>query len=166
VALSPDGKIILTGSEDGTARLWIAATGKPAHPPLMHRSPVGVVVFSPDGKTAITATKDKTAQLWDVATGKPIGPPLPCGAVPPGVGLTVATLFRPDGRAVLTGSSDGAHLWAVPAALAGDAYHIRLWVEVITGMELDASGAVVELNAKTWRERWDHLQKLGAPAVK
>ncbi len=32
VAFSPDGKIILTGSNDGTARLWDAANGRPLSP--------------------------------------------------------------------------------------------------------------------------------------
>jgi hypothetical protein len=77
--------------------------------------------------------------------------------------MTVAALFRPDGRAVLTGSSDRAHLWAVPVPVVGDADRIRLWVEATTGLELDAGGAVVELDAKTWRERGDRLQKLGGP---
>jgi WD40 repeat protein len=163
VAFSPNGKIVLTGSEDGTARFWVAATGKPACPPLVHRSPVAVVVFSPDGKTALTATKEETAQIWDVATGKPIGPPLPSGAVPPEAGMKVIALFRPDGRAVLTGTSERTHLWAVPVPVVGDADRIRLWVEVTTGLELDADGAVVELDAKTWRKRGDHLQKLGGP---
>jgi WD40 repeat protein len=161
VAFSPDGKMILTGSRDGTARLWDTATGKPAHPPLAHQSPVILVAFSPDGKTALTASKDQTAQLWDVATGKPVGPPLPCGSAESEGVMTAA--FRPDGKAVLAGTQNRAHLWAVPAPLAGDAERIRLWVEVCTGLELDASGAVVELGAAAWRGRWERLQKFGGP---
>jgi WD40 repeat protein/tRNA A-37 threonylcarbamoyl transferase component Bud32 len=159
VAFSPDGKIVLTGSEDGTARFWVAATGKPAHAPLVHRSPVAVVVFSPDSRTALTVNQEETARLWDVATGKPLGPALASGAERPQ--KVMAAAFRADGRAVLTAASDRAYLWGVPDPVAGDPDGIRLWVEVTTGLELDASGAVVELDAETWRQRWERLQELG-----
>ena len=69
VAFSPDGKTVLTGSDDGTARLWDAATGKPIGPPLPHQDAVNAVAFSPDGKTVLTGSWDKTARLWDAATG-------------------------------------------------------------------------------------------------
>jgi hypothetical protein len=43
---------------------------------------------------------------------------------------------------------------------------LRLWVEVATGLELDAGGAVIDLDARAWRERWNRLQKLGGPPIK
>ena len=71
MAFSPDGKTVITGSEDNTARLWDAATGRPLGPPLTHQGEVRAVAFSPDGKTVITGSRDKTARLWDVAAALP-----------------------------------------------------------------------------------------------
>ncbi|MGD2084612.1 MAG: AAA-like domain-containing protein [Candidatus Aminicenantes bacterium] len=56
VAFSPDGKTVLTGSSDGTARLWEAATGNPVSSPMIHGDWVYSVAFSPDGKTIMAAT--------------------------------------------------------------------------------------------------------------
>ena len=76
MAFSPDGKTILTGCWDRTARLWDAATGRPIGQPMRHPDVVWAVAFSPDGKTILTGGQDKTARLWDAATGQPVGPPL------------------------------------------------------------------------------------------
>jgi WD40 repeat protein len=48
-AFSPDGKTILTGSFDKTARFWDATNGRPVGQPLPHRGPVKAMTFSPDG---------------------------------------------------------------------------------------------------------------------
>ncbi len=106
VAFSPDGKTVLSGSWDKTARLWDAATGKPIGPPMAHQGPVQAVAFSPDGKTVLTGSEDETARLWDAATGKPIGSPMAHRAA------VWAVAFSPDGKTVLTGSFDkSARLW-------------------------------------------------------
>src|SRR5262249_55250758 len=53
-AFSPDGRTVLTGSLDGTARLWDAATGRPVGEPLRLGGAVWSVALSPDGKTVAT----------------------------------------------------------------------------------------------------------------
>ena len=106
VAFSPDGKTVLTGSCDKTARLWDAATGRPLGPPMTHQGVVVAVAFSPDGKTVLTGSRDKTARLWDAATGRPLGPPMTHQDA------VQAVAFSPDGKTVLTGSYDKtARLW-------------------------------------------------------
>ena len=66
VAFSPDGTLLLTGSDDKTARLWDAATQKPIGPPMKHEGPIRTVAFSVDGKTLLTASLDKTVRIWHV----------------------------------------------------------------------------------------------------
>src|SRR5205807_1521957 len=65
VAFSPDGKSILTGSYDNTARMWDVATGKSTLR-IDHSDLVWAVALSPDGRTALSA--DKVARLWDIQT--------------------------------------------------------------------------------------------------
>jgi WD40 repeat protein len=61
VAYSPDGKTVLTGSDDKTARQWDAATGRPIGAPLDHEHQVVAVAYSPDGKTVLTASPTSPA---------------------------------------------------------------------------------------------------------
>jgi WD40 repeat protein/tRNA A-37 threonylcarbamoyl transferase component Bud32 len=107
VAYSPDGKTVLTGSTDNTARIWDAATGKPVTPALVHDGFVKAVAFAPDGKAVLTGSVDKTARLWNAATGHPL-------AVLRHEGSVDAVAFSPDGKTVLTGCDDDtAWLWDV-----------------------------------------------------
>jgi WD40 repeat protein/serine/threonine protein kinase/Flp pilus assembly protein TadD len=99
-AFSPDGKTIITGGDDGMARLWDAATGQPVGQPLRHQGTVFAAAFSPDGKSILTGSGDKTARLWDTAAGEPLGSPIPHG------GEVMAVAYSPDGRTILTGSTD------------------------------------------------------------
>jgi WD40 repeat protein len=160
VALSADGKVVLTGSTDGTARLWSAATGKPLGSALRHQDMVTAVAFSPDGKLLVTCSQDNTAQLWLTATGKRLGAPLRHQ------GWVSPVAFSPDGKMVLSGSFDGtAKLWPVPLAVEGSPERIKLWIQVLTGAQLDQQGTVQALDAKTWQERRRRLEKLGGPPL-
>lgn len=65
VDFSPDGKRILTGSLDKTAKLWDAETGREILTLKGHTDIVNGVAFSPDGTQIITGSRDKTARLWE-----------------------------------------------------------------------------------------------------
>src|SRR5581483_4105205 len=56
MAFSPDGKTVVTGCPDKSARLWEVETGKPLGLPWQHRGPVYAVAFSPDGKAVLTGS--------------------------------------------------------------------------------------------------------------
>src|SRR5262249_7087483 len=113
-AVSPDGKLLLTGcwndeARQGEARLWDTASGKPLCPPLRHKDIVVAVALSPDRPTMGTGSQDNTALLWRVPTGEP----LPEGILPHDSAIK-AVAFRPDGKKVLTGSEDGSiRVWDV-----------------------------------------------------
>lgn len=69
VAFSPDGTRIITASQDSTARVWDAVTGKPPTGTLAHQANVVSSMFSPDGTHVVTASLDRTARVWDVVIG-------------------------------------------------------------------------------------------------
>jgi WD40 repeat protein len=153
VAFSPDGSRIVTGSDDGTARLWDAATGRPVGEPLPHSGAVLAVAFSPGGETILTASRDGAGRLWDAATCRMLGMPLLHQ------GPVRAAAFGPDGRTVLTAGEDrSAQLWPVPTSLTVPVEQIRLLCAASTGIELDSSGVPRPLGAAAWRELCQHLE--------
>ena len=69
IAFSPNGRYVLTGSRDKTARLWDLETGLEFRKFEGHKDDIFSVAFSPDGLHALTGSIDNTARLWDLETG-------------------------------------------------------------------------------------------------
>ena len=67
---TPDGKRVVTGSWDATARCWDAASGKPLHEMRHDQREVAAIAVSPSGKWAATAGLDYAVRLWNLQTGR------------------------------------------------------------------------------------------------
>jgi WD40 repeat protein len=65
-AFAPDGKVLATGTFDGTVRLWDVATGTVLREVAGHDLLVSSVAFSADGKLLASASFDSTVLLWNV----------------------------------------------------------------------------------------------------
>jgi WD40 repeat protein len=73
VALSPDGKIALTGAAymgHGQIKMWDVSTGKIIRRLIGHTDNVITLNFSPDSLYVLSASRDYMLILWDVTTGR------------------------------------------------------------------------------------------------
>lgn len=99
-AASPDGKLVVTGGTDGTAREWDASSDNLVLTFAGHTGPIQTVAFS--GSEVLTASLDGTAKLWDDA-------PFEQRELLPGpdASLITASFSPTNGHLVATASSNG-----------------------------------------------------------
>ena len=153
IAFSPDGKYVVSGSWDRSARVWDAFSGgEIARMP--HEGNVISVVFSPNSKYIASGSWDNTARVWEATTGKEIARVTHEQRVN-GVACS------PDGKYVASGSDDHtARVWETTTgqeiarmthqarvnviafspdgnyiASGSDDHSVRVW-EVVTGQEI------------------------------
>jgi WD40 repeat protein len=110
LALSPDGKILASGGQDGTIRLW-DMSGKPigqSFDPLPNGSKIALysLAFSPDGKTIVSSGADGTIRLWNLS-GKLVNQDFNGHQ-----GYVKSVAFSPDGKTIVSGGKDKTiRLW-------------------------------------------------------
>ncbi len=64
MAISPDGRRLVTGSADRTIRLWDVASGRELHQLKGHTDAVTCVAFSHDGRRVVSGSLDRTVRVW------------------------------------------------------------------------------------------------------
>src|SRR5206468_2290755 len=106
VAFSADGRRILTGSHDKTAKVWDAEKGQEVLTLKGHTNSVYSVAFSADGKRILTGSYDDTAKVWDAEKGQEVL------TLKGHTGPVLSVAWSPDGKRILTGSHEmTAKVW-------------------------------------------------------
>jgi WD40 repeat protein len=98
VAMSADGRLVASGSTDGTVKVWDAATGTERF--TLKAYAVSCVAVSADGKRIVSGSADGTARVWDAGSGKIL---LTLEGLK---GRVEAVGISADGRRIVSGSED------------------------------------------------------------
>ncbi|KAL0952785.1 hypothetical protein HGRIS_007010 [Hohenbuehelia grisea] len=108
LSFSPDGARFVSGSDDGTIRIWDAVKGREVMQLEGHSGPVRSVAYSSDGTHLTSVSDDKTVRVWDTSTGEAVMQPFE--------GHTRAVhsvAFSQDGVWVVSASDDRTvRVWA------------------------------------------------------
>ena len=105
IAISPDGKLLVSASKDNRIKIWTWPGGNLVTTIEEHSKNVNGVAFSPDGKTLVSGSDDKTVRIFQIPTGEEIE----------SININSkvnAVAVTPDGRTIVSGSRDGnIKLW-------------------------------------------------------
>jgi WD40 repeat protein len=100
LAISADGKLLVSGSWDQTIKIWQLETGQLLHTLKGHRDRVYAIALTPDGQIIASGSADKTIKLWHVQTGELLGTFTGHG------NIVTALAFTASGEMLVSGSLD------------------------------------------------------------
>jgi WD40 repeat protein len=108
-AFAPDGKTLVSGSNNGAVRFWDLPSGRLVTSRRGHSAGVNAVVFSADGKTLATGSEDHLVKLWSVPTAREV-------VTLRGHAYAVkAVAFSPQGDLLASSGADTTvRLWRAP----------------------------------------------------
>ncbi|MGE0760162.1 MAG: hypothetical protein AB7O38_24330, partial [Pirellulaceae bacterium] len=149
VDYSPDGKLLVTGSWDNSARIWDVASGKDIQQLVgAHTGTVNCATFSPEGKFVLTTSDDKTARLWDRSTGQVVRD-FVGHAGPVRFGL-----FSARGDRILTTSDDKtARLWDAASGRELQEFKSHEWGVLCAAFSADGTRIITgsaDSSARIW----------------
>jgi WD40 repeat protein len=133
VAISADGKRIVSGGWDRTVKVWDATTGQHLRTLQGHTAAVLAVAISSDGKRIVSASSDDGVKVWDLNTGKELLSFRGRRASVSGVAIS------PDGRRIVIGGVDKT----VHIHEATTGKHLRTLkghTDAVTGVAISADG--------------------------
>lgn len=69
-SLNPDGKIVLTGGDNGVLETYDTTSGRRLRSFEGHTGDILSVAISPDGRYAVSGASDQTVRLWELEAGR------------------------------------------------------------------------------------------------
>jgi len=112
VALSDDGRNLVSADESGSIQVWDLTSGKIKRT-INAGTKVTAVAIDNSGQTLASAQTDRSIVLWDLQTSAPLGD------LKKHEEVINALVFSPDGRTLASGGDDRtAILWDVPSRRA------------------------------------------------
>ena len=100
VAISPNGQLLVSGSNDQTIKIWQLSTGTLKNTLIGHHSWISAVAISPDSQTVVSGSGDNTIKVWQLNTGKLLRTLTGHSA------SVYAVAISPDGQTLVSGGSD------------------------------------------------------------
>ena len=110
LTFSSDGKLLASGSEDKTIKLWDVLMGVELRTFVGHSAKISSLAFSPDGKLLASGSHDGTIKVWEIATGKVIKTQKQRSS--DNTDLVNSVAFSPDGK-ILASAGNDIKLWNV-----------------------------------------------------
>jgi small GTP-binding protein len=108
VALSSDGRMAVSGSDDHTVRVWNIETRRCVATLKGHTAEVFSVALTPDGRRAISGSSDRTVQIWNVETGEWVT------TLRGHTSAVLSVALSSDGRMAVSGSDDNTvRVWNI-----------------------------------------------------
>lgn len=160
LAITPDGEILISGSDDNTIKLWQLATGEELCTLRGHSKAVSAIAISADGEILASGSEDKTIKLWELSTGMQIGTLTLGNWFSRDSGCVYAIAISPEEEILASLDNSGAvKLWNLKTGqeirrLKGDTSWINAIAISPTGKTLvAANGDSIKLwNLKTGRQ--------------
>jgi WD40 repeat protein len=147
---SPDGRRIVTASEDRTARVWDVQTSQPRTAAFEHPGAVEFATYSSDQSRIYTASEDGCVRLWDAETGEPLAAPLDHHH-------PVHYVFPLLGGRLLHSTSQHNHRWK---PLEDSARSIEEWemlAQLLAARRVDTTGRLQVLEPPELARLWQNL---------
>jgi WD40 repeat protein len=149
VAFSPDGRWLVSGSGDGTVKIWDMETFRESrtiesgHRPGKGRSEQGVttVAFSPDGKLLASGGYDGKVRLWDGVSWEEVG------SFEGGGGAVRSVVFHPKADRT-AGNNPIVRNWEGDRLAVGGVGMLKVWSvqdRVVVWEKSDLGGAVLSV---------------------